>query len=81
VKSGIFLGGFLGNSQDTRINLLITSMSRGLDAKHEVFFHLRSGTNARVQGGGKKLGHKMETTPVFTEGDSVAIVQASLILL
>jgi hypothetical protein len=53
VKSGIFLRGFLGNSQDTRINLLIKSMSRALDAKHEVFFHLRSGTNARVQGGGR----------------------------
>jgi hypothetical protein len=26
-------------------------------------------------------GREMETTPVFTEGDSVAIVQASLILL
>jgi hypothetical protein len=25
-------------------------MSRGLNAKHEVFFHLRSGTNTRVQG-------------------------------
>jgi hypothetical protein len=53
VKNGIFIGGFLRNSQDTGTNLLFTSISRDLEAKQS--YLLQPVTDRNARGGDKKL--------------------------
>jgi hypothetical protein len=49
-ESGIFVGGSLEDSQDTRTSLIVTGKGRGLTGKPPAFFFLWS--SARTGGGG-----------------------------
>jgi hypothetical protein len=53
-ESGIFVGGSLEDSQDTRTNRIVTGKGRGLTAKSSAFFFLWS--EARTGGGGNLGG-------------------------